>query len=73
MTTSNPTSGNTPAFPTLSDTHLDTLQLRELIQALDALQDLGGAKSGPIWAIVQCALPLARKISSDIERANNGK
>jgi len=39
-----------------------------LIDTLDLLQHLGGAKSAPIWAVVTSALPLACKISRDIER-----
>ena len=57
-----------PAMSALSYIHLDTLQLQGLIEALDVLQDLGGPRSAPIWAVVKSVVPLARKISSDIER-----
>ncbi|MDP2047937.1 MAG: hypothetical protein Q8K33_03455 [Cypionkella sp.] len=68
MTAPNPAPEIAPGLPVLSDIHLDTLQLQGLIEALDVLQELGGAKSAPIWAVVTSAVPLARKISRDIER-----
>ncbi|WP_426035986.1 hypothetical protein [Cypionkella sp. TWP1-2-1b2] len=68
MTAPNPAPENAPQLPTLHDIHTHTLQLQGLIEALDVLQELGGAKSAPIWAVVTSAVPLARKISRDIER-----
>lgn len=68
MTTQPSTPEIAPSLPALSEIHLDTLQLQGLIEALDVLQELGGAKSAPIWAVVTSAIPLARKISRDIER-----
>ena len=55
MTAPNPAPENAPQLPTLHDIHTHTLEL-------------GGAKSAPIWAVVTSAVPLARKISRDIER-----
>ncbi|MDO8984263.1 hypothetical protein [Cypionkella sp.] len=68
MTEPNPALDSAPDLPAISDILLDTLQLQGLIEALDMLQELGGAKSAPIWAVVTSAVPLARKISRDIER-----
>jgi hypothetical protein len=60
-------------LPNLSDIHMDALHLKGLIHALETLQDLGGEKSAPIWAVVQSALPLVSKLTADIERVNDGQ
>lgn len=63
---STPTSDT--ALPDIKDIHLGTLQLHGLIEALNFLMEFAGPKSAPIWAVVTSALPLARKISADLER-----
>lgn len=55
-------------LPNLKDIHVEAIRLRHLILALENLIELGGPESGPIWAIVDCAVPLARKVCNDIER-----
>ena len=68
MTCTNPEPENAPQLPTLRDIHTDTLQLQGLIEALDHLLELAGYWTDPIWAVVTSARPLAKKISSNMER-----
>lgn len=68
MTTNPPVSGVAIGLPKLTDIHEDALRLRGLITALDRLADLGGPDSDPLWAIVTSALPLAQKVTADLER-----
>ncbi|MDP2051115.1 MAG: hypothetical protein Q8K33_19970 [Cypionkella sp.] len=68
MTAHHPVSGADIGLPKLIDIHDDSLHLRGLIEALDQLADLFGPKSDPLFSITRSALPLARKISADLER-----
>ena len=68
MNAPNPMLDTATVLAVLRDTHLELVHLKGLIEALHLLEELGGPRSEPIFAVVASALPLVRKITGDIER-----
>ena len=71
MTNATPTPGNDTGLPALSDIYLDTLHVFDLLTAMDDLRDRLGPESGPVNAIITCALPRMKKITDDMEKLND--
>lgn len=51
----------------LGELHGQSLMLRDLLEAVDDLAHLMGPKSGPVYAILTLALPIARTLARDLE------
>lgn len=64
----NPSKGIDDGLPELGELHNRAVILEGLIEAMDELAELIGPRGTPIYAILQCAVPMARNLARDLDR-----
>jgi hypothetical protein len=74
MTTSTPTSGNTPASPTLSKCVTDSIVLQGLIQAFSEVDTIETKAARNGRGALLCVMEeLADRLSTNLDRLNDEK
>ena len=68
MTNKTPSPGGDTGLPTLEDLHGDAMILLGLVMSMDAQVDSIGPRGTGLFACIELAGPLAKKLTDNLER-----